>query len=76
LANRFFTILRIEPVPKGFLDTVVHGSLKVPATVWQAVLEGSLKDVIVAGISQQVWPPTRVRRRVVRTNSCASLNAA
>lgn len=33
-----------RPVPQAFLDTVVGESLKVPARVWRAALEGVLDD--------------------------------
>lgn len=33
-----------QPVPKSFLETLVQESLKVPARVWKAILEGLLAD--------------------------------
>jgi pimeloyl-ACP methyl ester carboxylesterase len=33
-----------RPVPAAFLDTVVRESLKVPARVWRAALEGQMED--------------------------------
>jgi pimeloyl-ACP methyl ester carboxylesterase len=33
-----------QPVPKSFLETLVQESLKVPARVWKATLEGLLAD--------------------------------
>jgi pimeloyl-ACP methyl ester carboxylesterase len=33
-----------QPVPKAFLETLVQESLKVPARVWKATLEGLLED--------------------------------
>jgi pimeloyl-ACP methyl ester carboxylesterase len=33
-----------QPVPKSFLETLVQESLKVPARVWKATLEGLLTD--------------------------------
>ena len=33
-----------QPVPESFLETLVQESLKVPARVWKATLEGLLED--------------------------------
>jgi pimeloyl-ACP methyl ester carboxylesterase len=33
-----------RPVPAAFVDTVVRESLKVPARVWRAALEGQMED--------------------------------
>jgi non-heme chloroperoxidase len=33
-----------QPVPQAFFETVVQESLKVPARVWRAAVEGLLKD--------------------------------
>lgn len=33
-----------QPVPQAFFETVVQESLKVPARVWKAAVEGLLKD--------------------------------
>jgi non-heme chloroperoxidase len=34
----------IQPVPQEFLETLVQESLKVPAHIWKATLEGLLED--------------------------------
>jgi non-heme chloroperoxidase len=34
----------IQPVPQEFLETLVQESLKVPARIWKATLEGLLED--------------------------------
>lgn len=34
----------IQPVPESFLETLVQESLKIPARVWKAALEGLLED--------------------------------
>lgn len=33
-----------QPVPQGFVDTMVQENLKVPARVWKATFEGLLED--------------------------------
>jgi non-heme chloroperoxidase len=33
-----------QPVPSGFLDTIVAENLKVPARVWKATIQGLLED--------------------------------
>lgn len=34
----------VRPVPRGFIETLVQESLKVPARVWKATMEGLLED--------------------------------
>jgi pimeloyl-ACP methyl ester carboxylesterase len=34
----------VQPVPQAFIETLVQESLKVPARVWKATLEGLLED--------------------------------
>ena len=34
----------VQPVPQAFLETLVQESMKVPARVWRATLEGLLED--------------------------------
>ena len=47
------------PVPQAFLETVVEESLKVPARVWSAALEGLLEDDHTAEL-ERIDSPTLI----------------
>ncbi|HVL56363.1 MAG TPA: alpha/beta hydrolase [Burkholderiaceae bacterium] len=45
-----------QPVPPEFFETVVHESLKLPARVWRATVEGSLQDDFSAQLHRIAAP--------------------
>ena len=49
----------IQQVPQEFIETLVQESLKVPARVWKAVLEGLLEDESAEEISK-IQSPTLI----------------
>lgn len=42
----------VQPVPDEFFETMVEESLKVPARVWKAVVEGILQDTLDRNIKK------------------------
>ena len=48
-----------QPVTPAFLDVVVQESLKVPARIWRAALQGLMEDDFVGEISR-IKTPTRL----------------
>jgi non-heme chloroperoxidase len=49
----------VRPVPEAFLATVIAESLKVPARVWRAALEGLMEDDFVSELDR-VKAPTLI----------------
>jgi pimeloyl-ACP methyl ester carboxylesterase len=59
LVRQFQESTVAQPVPPGFLDTVVTESLKVPARVWRAVFGGFLEDDAAAELGR-IRTPTLI----------------
>ena len=67
-----------RPVPDAFLELVVEESLKLPARVWQALIDPTLRDRPLAAArrdrrARSCWPgatPTRSPRARTRSRSC------